>query len=209
MAQSQADADGDFGEPVEEQRLELDLPRSRGSVPSSPSSSGRGVLPPAGDDTFEAIATPLSGRGRLPSRDDIELGDSPPSKVGQEASLAPPPLGSAIDAEPPVRPRAPRPSAPSIDLATARISSPERASAPDREPAPRASLPPEGGRHLGQVLRLPVGLIVGGLVVMAIDRGAADSFSGSPIRPIWVSMTMLIVGLGMVFWRLLAIDSEH
>ena len=197
------------GEPIadprtEEPRLELDLVRGRASrlVPASVPSSGRAVLPPPGADEFEPLAAPLSGRGRMPSMEDIEL-EGTPSKVGQEASLAPPPPGPASDPPSPARGRPAKPSPTGAEPAPLRAPT-----AADRDREPRPSTVPEG-RNLGQVLRLPIGLIVGGLVVMAIDRGAADSFSGSPIRPIWVAMVLLIVGLGMVFWRLLALDADH
>jgi serine/threonine-protein kinase len=190
--------------PEDGPRLELDLPRGRASrpAPPGPPSSGRAVLPPPGDDAFEPLAQPVSGRGRLASSEDIDLEALSHRGVGQGASLAPPPPAPLPEPEPvaPLRPRPPRPSSPSFDHASTR--------APVEPPAAPASIAPEG-RNVGQILRLPIGLLLVGLVVMAIDRGSPEAFAGSPIRPIWVAMVLLILGLGMVFWRLLSLDSEH
>jgi serine/threonine-protein kinase len=187
--------------------LELDIPRGRASWPAPPPSapsSGRAVLPASAGEEFEAVgAEPVDlerTREALASRHDVEefeIAPSGPTSVGQEASLAPPRPPS--EPPPPSRRRPPPPPA-AIDIAAVRT---------EARPYVPPSQAPEG-RHLGQVLRLPIGLIVTGLVVMAIDRGGAvDSLSASPIRPTWVAMALLILGLGLVFWRLLAIDSER
>ncbi|WP_437683309.1 serine/threonine protein kinase [Sorangium sp. So ce131] len=199
--------------PSDSAGLEMDLPEG-------PPPSARGWTP-AGAAGAEGAPGSTRGRaggmglaettpvvGGLPRAGGME--STPPSArargggIGIDTML---PLEAALGASPRMPPRTPPPPAALRPLSETPASRYRPTSRP-ADPRPRAPAPPSprAGPTLLQQLALPVACIVFACVITVADlimKSSGQVLSFGPVRSFWVAGALLLLGVGLFFWRML------
>ncbi|KYF65801.1 serine/threonine protein kinase [Sorangium cellulosum] len=181
--------------PPDSSGLEMDLPEG-----PTPSAMGRGVgvLAPEG--------VPASARGRVVRDDRAGYAESTPVGVlpralGMETA---PTLEVALSVAPRATTMAPAALRPLSDMPSARYRPTGR---PPADLRPRPPDPkPLAGPTLLQQLALPVACIVFACVLTVADliiKRSGEALSFGPVRAFWVAGVLLLVGVGLFFWRML------
>ncbi|MGK3993662.1 serine/threonine protein kinase [Sorangium sp. So ce1024] len=198
--------------PPDSAGLEMDLPEG-----PTPGALGRGM------GAFAAEGVPASARGRA-ARDDrgsfaeatpvgaiprasgmMETGPtSARVRIGGMLESAPP-MEVALGVEPRTTSVVPAGLRPVSDLPSARYR-PQSARPPadvrPRPPDPR----PSAGPTLLQQLALPVACIVFACVLTVADliiKRSGEALSFGPVRAFWIAGVLLLIGVGLFFWRML------
>ncbi|WP_437971919.1 protein kinase [Sorangium sp. So ce260] len=199
--------------PPDSAGLEMDLPEA------PPSVRGRGM------GAFAAESAPGSARGRaitderagfaeatpvggLPRGGGMEY--TPPSLHARGGGMggmmeSTPPLEMALGVAPRATSLAPAAVRPLSDMPSARYRPTTR---PPADVRPRAPEPKQlaAGPTLLQQLALPVACIVFACVVTVADlimKRSGEVLSFGPVRSFWVAGVLLLVGVGLFFWRML------
>ncbi|WP_438011527.1 protein kinase [Sorangium sp. So ce321] len=196
--------------PPDSAGLEMDLPEG-----PSPSAMGRGMgalvsdSPPGSvrgramrdERASFAEATPV---GPLPRA--VGMESAPPSTRARGIGMleSAPPMEMALGVAPRATSMAPAAVRPLSDMPSARYRPTAR---PPADVRPRPADPkPLAGPTLLQQLALPVACIVFACVLTVADliiKRSGEALSFGPVRAFWVAGVLLLVGVGLFFWRML------
>ncbi|WP_437786551.1 serine/threonine protein kinase [Sorangium sp. So ce1097] len=200
------------GPPPDSAGLEMDLPEG-----PTPNALGRGI------GAFAAEGVPGSARGRAARDDRGSFAEATPvgaiPRVGGMMESAPTSarvrIGGMLESAPPmevalgVAPRAtsvaPAALRPMSDMPSARYR--PQSARPPADVRPRPPDPkPSAGPTLLQQLALPIACIVFACVLTVADliiKRSGEALSFGPVRAFWVAGVLLLVGVGLFFWRML------